>query len=745
VSHPVALAYVERGDFGAGLAEARRALASAENAGQVDLAGHIGLTIAWIELERGNARACARELSKAKQRGAPPARARCLNGLRLCAVGSYEQAVAELSEAAKGLRDDPKWLANALVGRGIARGYLLRLVAADRDFAAAAEILSELGEHERVATCVHNRGFVALQAGDVPRALALFDEASGGLRSGRAEALVDRASALLAAGMTRDAGAALDQAAALLVGRQSRLAEVTLAAGYCALRSGDRDLAAYEARRAQELFRSQRRPAWVAAADALELRTRPTDVAAARWVAGRCLRWGRRIEAAELLVAAAKVAPEPEARQLLMIVEAERTTSTARLRAIGWLARARLATDSRGLFAACNAGMRVVTEYAAAMGAAAAELAAELAGTALGAARRPRTVLTWIERQRINVVRPPVDSADLVALRAAETRGDMKRVAELEDQVRRRSYQTGAVPTRHDCVDDLIGVLGDRIFVSFVAHEGELVACSVADSRVRVHRLGSAADARSEVEALRFALALQLRTGYEDAARRAANALEFQILRPLNIGDRPLVVVPWGGMSGLVWAALPACAGRPVSVAPSAEAWLRATRSRPGHGTVAVVGPGLVHADREAAALGHGTLLRSHQSTVDATLSAMDGADVVHIAAHGRFRDDSPMFSCIQLADGPLYGYDLDRLNRAPRLLVLSACEVARGEVMANVVLGRGGQALIASTIPVPDEQAVDLVTALHQRLRAGETPAVALAEAQLRHGHLGFSCHGSG
>ena len=88
-------------------------------------------------------------------------------------------------------------------------------------------------------------------------------------------------SALLAAGMVGDATALLAQAERLLAGRASRLAEAVLAAGYCALDAGELDLAACHAKRAQELFRTQRRPAWVAVADALALRTGPPDARAA--------------------------------------------------------------------------------------------------------------------------------------------------------------------------------------------------------------------------------------------------------------------------------------------------------------------------------------------------------------------------------------------------------------------------------------------------------------------------------
>jgi tetratricopeptide (TPR) repeat protein len=707
VSHAEALESVERGDFAEGLRQARAALA--EEPGE---AAQIRLTIAWIELDRGNVRACARELARASAIGAPAARVKCLNGLRLCAAGAYEQAVGELSEAMKSLGDDRKWLANALVGRGIARGYLHRIVAADRDLAAAARILDGLGEHERVATCVHNRGFVALQAGDLPQALELFEQARKGLRSGRAEALIDHPSALMAAGMTRDASALLDQAESLLAGRGSRLAEAVLTAGYCALYSGDVDLAACAAKRAQELFRMQRRPAWVAVADALALRTEIPNAVTARRVADRCLRWGRRTEAAELLLAAAELAPE-----LLERLQEERTATTARLRAIGWLARAKLA-EGHTRFAACRAGMRVVTEYAGAMGAGARELAAEFAGTAIADARTPHTVFRWMERQRMTVL-PQVNAADLVALRNAETQGDTERVAELEARMRRRS----ATAADDNNVAELKEALGDRMLISCTVHNGEMIACTLTAERMRVHRLGSAGT---------------LGFSWEP---HQADALDKRILGPLGIGDRPLVIVPSQGMSGLVWAALPSCVGRPVSVVPSAAAWLGARKAKRGQGAVAIAGPGLAHAQREVAALGYPVI----ESKVDAVLNAIDGADIVHIAAHGKFRSDAPMFSCVQLSDGPLYGHDLARLTRAPRLLVLSACEVAKAELFADVLFNRGGQALIASTIPVPDETAADLMITLHQRLAAGERPATALAQAQAEHGHLGFTCIGAG
>jgi hypothetical protein len=319
------------------------------------------------------------------------------------------------------------------------------------------------------------------------------------------------------------------------------------------------------------------------------------------------------------------------------------------------------------------------------------DITREFTATALRVAKRPRSVLAWIEP----------------------------------------SVQAG----------DLIDAMGDRALVRFWVRDGDLIACTVMHSRVKVHNLGSAADIAPAVQALRFALLLQIRTGR--ASPRAVNSLAARFIRPLGIGDRPVVVVPVEEMSGLVWAAV--CGDRPVSVAPSAGAWLRAREATPGHGTVSIAGPNLTHARKEVTILGHDIQLHGRRSTVDATLKAIDGADIAHIAAHGTFRQDAPMYSYLQLADGPLHGYDLTRLKRAPRLLVLSACEVARAEMFAKAVLDRGGQALIASTLPVPDEQAVNLVTDFHNGMRTGKPPAQALSEAQTRHGHLGFGCIGAG
>jgi CHAT domain-containing protein len=64
---------------------------------------------------------------------------------------------------------------------------------------------------------------------------------------------------------------------------------------------------------------------------------------------------------------------------------------------------------------------------------------------------------------------------------------------------------------------------------------------------------------------------------------------------------------------------------------------------------------------------------------------------------------------------------------------------------MAAALLRCGTATVIASVLPVPDRQAVALVTDLHAGLARGLGPAAALGAAQARHGDLGFVCFGSG
>jgi CHAT domain-containing protein len=120
-------------------------------------------------------------------------------------------------------------------------------------------------------------------------------------------------------------------------------------------------------------------------------------------------------------------------------------------------------------------------------------------------------------------------------------------------------------------------------------------------------------------------------------------------------------------------------------------------------------------------------------------LEALDGAWLAHIAAHGTFRADNPLFSSVRLDDGPLIVHDFERLGRAPYQLVLSSCDsgmaaaVGAGELLGLVssLIPLGAAGIIASVVPVNDLAAVPLMLALHAALQTGATLPEALLAAR--------------
>jgi CHAT domain-containing protein len=130
------------------------------------------------------------------------------------------------------------------------------------------------------------------------------------------------------------------------------------------------------------------------------------------------------------------------------------------------------------------------------------------------------------------------------------------------------------------------------------------------------------------------------------------------------------------------------------------------------------------------------TALSGAAATAGRVLSKLDGAWLAHVAAHGTFRADSPMFSSLRLHDGPLTVYDFEQLRRAPYRLALPSCDSGvlapagadelLGLVSSLQPLGTAG--IAAAVVPLNDVAVVPLMVELHKCLRAGQT----LAESML-------------
>ncbi len=591
------------------------------------------------------------------------------------------------------------------------------------------------------------------------------------------------------------------------------LAQARLVLAEAALADADGPLALASAEEALRAFRRHGRTSWALVARWVRLESRIATAAApgaallteSRRLAGRldAARWQAfaleaRIAAARLAAGLGRTA-EARAELARAVQIGHRAPALTRARALYARALAdQLAGDPAAARRALRRATTVVADYATALGS--LDLRAGVAGhvadlTALGvrlalADGNAAGVLHSSELGRGLTLStrpgPPPDDGELARqlselrkvladLREATTAGAdlrpvVRRQARAEEAVRalgRLSRGTGPAVPGAVPLARLREVLGDRTLLSYVECDGMLHGVVVRAGRVTMRPLRPTVELAVEIAALLAALR-RLSGGYggtgalaqrRTVAERTAERLQGMLLDPLGLvgGDTAVVVVPAGPLHSLPWAALPALSGRPVTVTPAAGLWAQAEtrpRARAGERVVLVAGPELPGAAAEiadlAAALPGATALDGPAATVQAALAALDGADVAHIACHGDFRPENPLFSALRLADGPVTGYDLQRLRQPPRTVVLSACDagrtaVTRGEGLLGLsaaLLSLGARTLVAPLVPVPDETTRSFAVAFHRRLAAGEPAdaALAAARAALPEGVAGYA-----
>lgn len=115
-------------------------------------------------------------------------------------------------------------------------------------------------------------------------------------------------------------------------------------------------------------------------------------------------------------------------------------------------------------------------------------------------------------------------------------------------------------------------------------------------------------------------------------------------------------------------------------------------------------------------------------------------AGKLHIAAHGIFRADNPMFSSLKLGDSWLNLFDIFNLQLGAELTVLSACETGMSAVwegdellgLARGFLYAGTPSLVVSLWTVNDRSTAQMMRRFYEELQAGASKSRALQQAIL-------------
>ncbi len=722
-------------------------------------------------------------------------------GLLQMRAGNSAQALPAFAEAIRLLDSSAEPLATVHMNRGLLylqRGSLQQATH-DLELALWHARRGELAL--LTAKAQHNLGYVRLLAGDLISALSMMEAARPSWALSPVYAATcdqDRAEVLLAAGMTQDAATALEAAARSFGQRRLRQrqaeAEFVLAR---LLLLDEPSRARTVARRACRRFGSRGSPAWAVRADAVALAAElAVDGASADVlrriddVATQLRRLGLRHEASALsLHAAAALLRRDDLAEVRERVRSARIGPRAPLtsRLLDREVRCCLARrQGRRSDALRHLRQGLADLHAWQSSYGSLDLQSSLVGHGRRLADqgmalaiddgRPGVVFEWSERaralaSRIPPVRPPddveaaVQLSDLRRLRmqisAAQARGQVPpslhvQAAELSARIRQRAWYdegSGAVtePVELDTVVDALDA-ADGALISYLAVDGQLHALVASAQRSTVVALGALADVRGQLNGMQADLDMAaadlpgaMRSVIMASLAKRLGQLNEALVVPLREaweGQR-LVVVPAGSLAGVPWTMLPGLTGLPLTVPRSASSWLAAREGRAASRTAGfVAGPGVDRAVDEVVtaslAWGSTTSLLGSDARAAAVGELASRVDVFHVAAHGRHSADNPLFSGLELADGPWFGYDIDRLDAIPSTVILSACELGRSSVrwgeetigMTVAWLHAGARCVIASPAIVRDEAAGQLLSATHARLAVGVEPSQALAEA---------------
>ena len=784
------------------LRRARDLAARADSADrEADVLGTLG--VALVHAGRTRQGLAAFERGVARGSGLTRARVLYRRAYVWWVLGRHPEALEDVRRAISVLRqaDDVIWTARALTLRATVHLALGAVDRAEADFSAAQDLWDTTDQEHDKADSVESRGLAAFRSGDVPAALRLLDDAEeryAKLGTPTFMLNIRRCEVLMAAGLAPEALAEADAAIGVLdgIGGQStRKAELLLAAARAARLAGDPHTAIARAALAVRLFAGQRRTWWETHARLVLIEARLAAgrgsgrlVADAAAVAERLASFGAPAAPQASLLAgriALGLGWTADAERHLAVAARSRHSGPPLARMTGWAAQAllaRAAGSGRGVLDACRHGLDVLDDHRMTLGASelrarATEQGAELAALAQrasldsGGARR---LLVWSERWRATVLatpptRPPADPALLsgltafrdIAARAEAARMEGRPILALEREQRRLEREVrsrtlhirGESPGDGDRFDPgrLLERLGDDVrLVELAVLDGRVHVLLCGRGRVRRFEAGLLADAEREAEHVQAGLRRLAHPGAEarlPLVEAAGRRLEELLLGPAaaQLGNGPVVIVPPGRLHRVPWALLPSLRERVLSVSPSASSWLRAreTQPPPGGRQVLVRGPGLATGGAEvpelAARYGGPVVLEEDDARAARVLAELDGAALAHIAAHGTFRADSPLFSALRMADGPLIVHDFERLARSPYRIILSCCDTARfasvgadellGLVTALLPLGTAG--VVACSAPVNDAAVVPLMLALHKGLSAGLSLAEALRDAR--------------
>jgi tetratricopeptide (TPR) repeat protein len=379
--------------------------------------------------------------------------------------------------------------------------------------------------------------------------------------------------------------------------------------------------------------------------------------------------------------------------------------------------------------------------------------------------RECREELNWYQ-QRIEVeqMRSAENVAETVrALREKATEKERTLLAILEDLPQASPEVSVIAPAPCATIHDIQSVLSaDTTLLEYYFAGDYIVAAVVSQRSFHIVDVTTLAKVSESLRFFRFQLGrLHLSAHLGPGAAKemhdstVAHLAELykELIDPIAeyIRTRRLVVVPHGNLHYLPFHAL--YTGHEflidlhdISYAPSATVF--ALCHGPHEGTVA--SSAIFGIPDEKAPLIRDEVDAVHRMLTDSELYLGAAAThekltekgvnsrVIHVATHGAFRPDNPMFSGIALGDGYLHLYELYQMRLNVELLVFSGCAtglnvISAGDELLGLVRGAlyaGARSLLLALWDVNDASTQKFMTAFYRRFQTGEGKVTAAAEA---------------
>jgi CHAT domain-containing protein/tetratricopeptide (TPR) repeat protein len=302
----------------------------------------------------------------------------------------------------------------------------------------------------------------------------------------------------------------------------------------------------------------------------------------------------------------------------------------------------------------------------------------------------------------------------------------------------------------------------DSMILEYFVARGEIHACVLSEDRLHIKAVAPVARVRETFRLLQFQLSkFRLGEGYvrqfaaplRSAVESHLQELYSHLIDPVRglLEAKHLIVVPHSFLHHLPFSALmrdSTCLldEFTISFAPSASVFaLCAVRPKGTQQESLVLGipdPRAPKIGDEAATvaaiLPKANLVLGDQATRELLWEYAPRSRYIHIATHGLFRQDNPMFSSIRLGQSDLNLYDGYRLRLWSDLVTLSGCGtglnvVVGGDELLGLVRGllyAGTSAVMVTLWDVNDATTASFMGDFYRELSAGFTKAVALRSA---------------